>query len=77
MFIRNNVSTAASQFIDSVTFITLAFVGTVSLKQLGGIILGEWMMKVIIAGVDTPVVYLAVAWIRKGEDRNRRSDVRI
>lgn len=69
MFIRNNVSTAISQLKDSLTFVTLAFVGTRSMRQLMGVMLREWVVKLIITGVDTPVVYLSVAWIRnKGEE---------
>ncbi len=72
LWLRNNASTMASQLIDTVIFITLAF--NVIPSLLGGqplplnvvanIILGQYIVKVLIALADTPLVYLGVALTR-------------
>ena len=74
LWLRNNASTMVSQLIDTTLFITLAFGVLPSI--LGGImvswdlipfmILGQYIIKVIIALLDTPFVYLGVMTI-KGE----------
>lgn len=61
LWIRNNVSTAVSQLIDTVVFITIAFYGVMPVTPL---ILGQWVLKLTIALLDTPVVYAAV-WLLK------------
>jgi uncharacterized integral membrane protein (TIGR00697 family) len=64
LWLRNNVSTTASQFIYTVIFITIAFAGTVPMAVLANMILATWGFKVLIAALDTPVVYAGVALIR-------------
>ena len=61
LWLRNNFSTAVSQFIDSFLFITIAFFG---LMPIWPLILGQWIVKLAIALLDTPVVYFAVWFIR-------------
>lgn len=61
LWIRNNVSTAMSQLLDSVIFITIAFYGQMPVIPL---ILGQWAIKLVIALLDTPVVYLLVHLLR-------------
>lgn len=65
LWIRNNASTMVSQLIDTVIFITLAFYGVVPNTALVGMILGQYVVKVIIALLDTPFMYLAVYLERK------------
>lgn len=55
-FIRNNLSTMTSQLIDTVIFITVAFAGSV--PNLGAMILGQYLIKLIYAILDTPFFYL-------------------
>lgn len=59
LWLRNNASTIVSQFIDSVIFISIAFYGVFPIIPL---ILGQWVVKVIIALIDTPFMYGAI-WI--------------
>lgn len=59
LWFRNNASTIVSQFIDSVLFITIAFYGIFPIWPL---ILGQWVVKIIIALVDTPFLYIT-SWI--------------
>jgi uncharacterized integral membrane protein (TIGR00697 family) len=61
LWLRNNLSTAVSQLIDTVVFITIAFYGVMPVIPL---ILGQWAIKLTIALLDTPVVYAAV-WLLK------------
>ncbi len=61
LWLRNNVSTALAQLVDSVVFITVAFLGS---QPVAALILGQWAVKLVIAAGDTPVVYLLVHWLR-------------
>ncbi len=55
-WLRNNLSTMTSQAIDSVIFIGLAFWGVV--PHLGEMILGQYVLKLLIALLDTPLFYV-------------------
>ena len=64
-WIWNNVATITSQLVDSIVYATIAFgFGSGWLFQaemrpvLFGMILGQWLFKVIIAICDTPLFYL-------------------
>lgn len=62
LWLRNNASSMVSQMIDTVVFITIAFYGTgAPLLQM---IIGQYLIKLIIAACDTPLVYLLVSYIR-------------
>jgi uncharacterized integral membrane protein (TIGR00697 family) len=58
-WLRNNLSTMVSQLVDTVIFIGLAFWGTV--PNLGQMILGQYVIKVLIAWGETPLFYLITA----------------
>ena len=62
LWLRNNLSTLTSQFIDTTIFITISFYGVFPILPA---IFGQYLIKVIIALLDTPIVYLAVLTIRK------------
>jgi queuosine precursor transporter len=66
LWLRNNISTTVSQFIDSVIFIIIAFYGIFPVWDL---ILGQWIIKIFIAVLDTPIVYLLVHLIQKRIDK--------
>jgi len=78
LWLRNVGSTMTSQLIDTVIFTVVAFavaptiLGNAQPYALGAIvsiILGQYIAKLVIAVVDTPFVYAAVAAIRGvGED---------
>jgi len=59
LWLRNNASTIVSQFIDTCTFITLAFYGVVPNEVLLSMIFGQYVIKVAIALLDTPFMYIA------------------
>lgn len=62
LWLRNNASTLVSQAIDTSLFITIAFYGVVPILPL---ILGQYFIKVCIALLDTPLVYVLVHFVRK------------
>lgn len=61
IWLRNNISTFTSQFINSSLFIFIAFYGTQPVLQL---IFGSILLKWFIALIDTPLVYLGIHYIR-------------
>lgn len=72
LWLRNLGSTASSQLLDTVIFITLAF-GIVplvlggdpqSLSALAGLVVGQYILKLLIALGDTPFVYAVVGAVQ-------------
>ena len=59
LWVRNNVSTIISQAIDTSIFVPIAFYGLVSNEILLGLMLSTYAIKVIVALLDTPFIYLA------------------
>lgn len=59
LWLRNNGSTIISQTLDSVLFFSLAFYGVMPDNQFIEILTVGIFMKVIIALLDTPFIYLA------------------
>ena len=59
LWLRNCASTMASQTIDSVLFFTFAFYGTLSNSDFLAILLTGIALKLVIALLDTPFIYLA------------------
>ncbi len=59
LWIRNNFSTLTSQLIDTLIFVTIAFVGTVPTNIFFEIMLTTYLFKAIVALLDTPFAYIA------------------
>lgn len=57
LWLRNNLSTCVSQAVDSLVFVTLAFYGVFEAPVLLSILLTTYFIKIIVALLDTPVVY--------------------
>jgi uncharacterized integral membrane protein (TIGR00697 family) len=76
LWLRNLGSTASSQAIDTVIFVTLAFrfvpaalgnsQGVLPWSIVASLIVGQYALKLLIALVDTPVVYAVVGYARSG-----------
>jgi uncharacterized PurR-regulated membrane protein YhhQ (DUF165 family) len=64
LWLRTLLSTGFCQFIDTIIFVPLAFATLVPSRDLPVIIMGQFAIKLIIAVVVTPIVYLGVGWIR-------------
>ncbi len=73
LWVRNNLSTMASQLIDSVLFIGIAFAGVYPLKTVAGMILGQYLVKVGIAILDTPFCYVLVRFYAKDREQKQRT----
>jgi len=58
LWLRNNLSTMVSQLIDSIVFTVAAFIGVFSNGVLLEIIISTYLLKLIVAVLDTPFVYL-------------------
>ncbi|MFC4557667.1 queuosine precursor transporter [Virgibacillus kekensis] len=67
LWLRNNVSTMTSQLVDTTLFITIAFWGIVPTNVLLGMILTQYVFKLCVALIDTPVAYLLVKTAKKPE----------
>jgi uncharacterized integral membrane protein (TIGR00697 family) len=75
LWLRNNLSTAVSQAIDTVVFGFIAFYGVVPLNVLvGEIMLAQYVIKLIVALLDTPFCYLLVGWARGFGDTDRAAE---
>lgn len=57
LWLRNNLSTLCSQLIDTLTFTLIAFYGV--FPNLWEILLTTYVVKIIIAALDTPFIYLS------------------
>ncbi|SFB11497.1 hypothetical protein SAMN04488072_10798 [Lentibacillus halodurans] len=64
LWLRNNLSTVTSQLVDTTVFIAVAFWGTVPFSVLVGMIVSQYLVKLGIALLDTPIVYLFVKFAR-------------
>lgn len=58
LWIRNNGSTLVSQLIDTIIFIPVAFIGIFPFGIVLEIFITTYVVKVIVAALDTPFVYL-------------------
>jgi len=58
LWLRNNGSTALSQLIDTSIFVPIAFLGLYELDIVFSIFLTTYFIKLIVAALDTPFVYL-------------------
>lgn len=71
LWLRNNLSTAVSQFLDSLIFVTIAFYGVMPIWPL---IIGQWVIKLLIAVMDTPLVYGVIWFIKKDSRTQQKPD---
>lgn len=69
IFIRNNASTMVSQLIDTSIFTLVAFLGVFPGKTLVQIIATTYILKWLVALLDTGCVYLAAKWHKNGKIR--------
>jgi uncharacterized integral membrane protein (TIGR00697 family) len=61
LWLRNNASTMGSQFIDTFTvLLLLCSFGVIEWKLFGVLLLSGYLFKVIIALIDTPIIYFIV-----------------
>lgn len=66
LWMRNNFSTIVSQLIDTVLFTAIAFLGVYPRGVLLQIGISTYLLKWIVAVLDTPCIYLARSWVDRG-----------
>ena len=57
LWLRNNGSTIASQLIDTILVVCILFVGVWDKDQIFRAIIDGWTFKILIAFIDTPIIY--------------------
>jgi len=67
LWIRNNASTMISQLIDTAVFVGIAFIGVFPRSVLIELFWTTYLLKFIVAALDTPLVYLA-KWMHGESD---------
>ena len=65
LWLRNNFSTIFSQLIDTSIVVTILFINVLSGKEILYLIIDGWIFKMIIALIDTPILYLSNSIIKK------------
>lgn len=66
LWLRNNFSTFLSQFIDTFTVLfLLSSFKILPWNIFGSLLLSGFLFKVIIAALDTPILYIVVYWFRR------------
>ena len=68
LWIRNNASTLVSQLLDTCIFISIAFWG--GKMPIGKLIIGQFCVKVIIAILDTPFLYMMKKYVFDSTEYN-------
>lgn len=70
LWFRNNVSNFVSQFVDSATFLILAFYAldqsfTGNMSFILSLLIPYWLLRCGLSVIETPLVYLGVKWLKK------------
>ena len=66
LWLRNNASTFSSQLIDTATvLVLLCLAGGIAWNKFWVLLLNGFLFKVIMALIDTPILYLVINLIRK------------
>lgn len=66
LWLRNNFSTFSSQFVDTFTVVGLLCVfGVLPWSSFVGLLISGVVFKILVALVDTPLLYFFVWWMRK------------
>ena len=66
LWLRNNGSTIVSQLIDTALVVCILFVGVWESDQIYSAILDGWLFKMLMAFIDTPIIY-GVIHLLKGK----------
>jgi len=73
LWLRNNLSTITSQFIDTTLFTFIAFyhmTPAFTVARVFQMIIPYWILKVGFALLDTPFVYVLVKWLRSNSRKS-------
>ncbi len=65
LWLRNNASTMVSQLLDSLIFTFIAFWGLLETNEFMQILVSTYVIKWIVASIDTPFIYIAKSMFTK------------
>lgn len=78
LWLRNNFSTFSSQFVDTFTVVGLLCVfGVLPWASFMGLLISGVAFKILVALVDTPLLYLFVWWIRKYFNLSTNEEIKL
>ena len=78
LWLRNNFSTFSSQLIDTLLVVgLLSIFGVLEWKLFWGLVISGFLFKIIIAALDTPLLYLFVGIFRKTFDLKHTDEIEI
>lgn len=78
LWLRNNFSTFSSQLIDTLLVVgLLSIFGVLEWKLFWGLVISGFLFKIIVAALDTPLLYLFVGIFRKTFDLKPTEEVEI
>ena len=66
LWLRNNGSTVASQLIDTTLVVSILFIGDWNGDQIFQAIIDGWLFKMLMAFIDTPIIY-GIVYLLKGK----------
>ena len=66
LWLRNNGSTVASQLIDTTLVVCIPFLGVWNGDQIFQAIIDGWLFKMLMAFIDTPIIY-GIVYLLKGK----------
>ena len=66
LWLRNNGSTIASQLVDTTLVICIIFIGVWETDQIFSAIIDGWLFKMMMALIDTPIIY-GIIYLLKGK----------
>ena len=66
LWLRNNGSTIASQLIDTTLVVCILFLGVWNGDQIFQAIIDGWLFKMLMAFIDTPIIY-GIVYLLKGK----------
>jgi queuosine precursor transporter len=67
LWTRTIGSTLVGEGLDSLVFISIAFIGTIPFDGLASAIVTQWLFKVAYEVIATPLTYAVVTWLKKTE----------
>lgn len=67
LWTRTIGSTLIGEGLDSLVFMSVAFIGTIPFDGLASAIVTQWLFKVVYEVLATPLTYAAVAWLKRQE----------
>jgi uncharacterized integral membrane protein (TIGR00697 family) len=70
LWLRTIGSTVVGQGLDSIVFISLAFIGMIPFSDLLTAIVTQWLVKSIYEAVVTPLTYIVVNFLKRKENRD-------